>query len=63
MKSLKRIAIPRIDDILDTFSGGKFFSTLDLKIVYGQVRLAEEDKDKTAFNTGAGLKQFKVMPF
>ena len=55
--------LPRIDDTLDTLSGSKWFSTLDLKSGYWQVRVSEEDKEKTAFSFGEGLWQFKVMPF
>ena len=55
--------LPRIDDILDTLAGAKWFSTLDLKSGYWQVALHPEDKDKTAFSTGQGLWQFTVMPF
>lgn len=55
--------IPRIDETLDTLSGARFFSTLDLVSGYWQVPVAEEDKDKTAFITHRGLFRFNRMPF
>ena len=55
--------LPRIDDTLDSLSGTKWFSTLDLKSGYWQVEVNEEDKEKTAFSVGDGLWQFTVMPF
>lgn len=55
--------LPRIDDTLDMLTGVKWFSTLDLKSGYWQVELDPKDKEKTAFSTGKGLWQFKVMPF
>ncbi|KAK3108631.1 hypothetical protein FSP39_012081 [Pinctada imbricata] len=56
--------LPRIDDALDSLSGSKYFSTLDLKSGYWQVGLKEEDKEKTAFSfPGGGLWQFTVMAF
>ena len=55
--------LPRIDDTLESLSGAKWFSTLDLKSVYWQVELDGQDKEKTAFTTGNGLWQFRVMPF
>ncbi|GFW18442.1 hypothetical protein TNCV_1184701 [Trichonephila clavipes] len=55
--------LPRIDDTLDTLAGNTWSSTLDLKSGYWQVELHPEDKEKTAFTTGQGLWQFKVMPF
>ncbi|XP_043199138.1 uncharacterized protein LOC122368890, partial [Amphibalanus amphitrite] len=55
----------RIDDTLDALSGSKWFSTLDLKSGYHQVKMADQDKEKTAFCAGGGLQlwQFRVMPF
>jgi len=55
--------IPRIDDMLDRLSGNSWFSTLDLKSGYWQVKIRPEDKEKTAFSIGKGLWQFTVMPF
>ncbi|CAK1600010.1 unnamed protein product [Parnassius mnemosyne] len=55
--------LPRIDDTLDMLIGIKWFSTLDLKSGSWQVEINPKDKAKTAFSTGKGLWQFKVMPF
>ncbi len=56
--------LPRIDSTLDALSGSKWFSTLDLKSGYWQVKVATEDRPKTAFPIpGGGLWQFVTMPF
>ncbi|MBJ5510304.1 RNA-directed DNA polymerase, partial [Salmonella enterica subsp. enterica serovar Meleagridis] len=55
--------LPRIEDTLDRLSGAGWFSTLDLRSSYWQVSVYPEDKEKTAFTTGSGLWQFKIMPF
>ncbi|GBM54305.1 Retrovirus-related Pol polyprotein from transposon 297 [Araneus ventricosus] len=55
--------LPRIDDTLDALNGSQWFSTLDLKSGYWQFEIQPEYKEKTAFTTGQGLWQFKVMPF
>lgn len=55
--------LPRIDDILDQLSGNSWFSTLDLKSGYWQIKIRSEDREKTAFSIGSGLWQFTVMPF
>jgi hypothetical protein len=44
--------LPRIDDTLDTLSGAKWFSTVDLKSGYWQVDIHPDDKEKTTFSTG-----------
>ena len=55
--------LPRIDESLEALAGNKWFSTLDLRSGYWQVRLDSDDKEKTAFSTGLGLWHFNVMPF
>ena len=55
--------LPRIGDILDTLSGAKFFSTLDLAAGYWQIALHPETASKSAFITHRGLHEFVRMPF
>ncbi|GBL98850.1 Retrovirus-related Pol polyprotein from transposon 297 [Araneus ventricosus] len=55
--------LPQIDDTPDALNGSQWFTTLDLKSGYWQVEIRPEDREKTAFTTGQGLWQFKVMPF
>ena len=43
-------SFPHIDDILDTLSGSKFFTTLDLAIGDHQVEVLPKDREKTAFS-------------
>ena len=55
--------LPRIEDCLESLGGSKYFCTLDLASGYWQVKLAEKDREKTAFATHMGLFQWNVMPF
>jgi len=55
--------LPRIDGILDQLSGNTWFSTIDLKSGYWQIKINSSDREKTAFSIGNGLWQFTVMPF
>ena len=55
--------LPRIDSLMRMFEGSSYFSTMDLKSGYHQVRMAEKDREKTAFITPFGLYQSVVMPF
>ena len=57
-------ALPRIDELMDHFSGCKYFSSLDLRSGYYQVEIEETDKEKTAFTVGTnGFYEFIRMPF
>lgn len=47
--------LPRIADCLDALKGANWYSTIDLQSGYWQVKMAEQDKEKTAFVTSRGL--------
>ena len=55
--------IPRIQDILDTLSGKKWFSTLDMSKAYHQGYIAEEYRHLTAFSTPWTLLEWVRIPF
>ena len=57
-------SLPKIESILDSLIGAQIFSTLDLKVGYWQVEMAEECKAYTAFTCGPlGFYECDTMPF
>ncbi|GBG82280.1 hypothetical protein CBR_g34564 [Chara braunii] len=55
--------LPCIDDHLERLGDPKFFSKLDLKSGYHQLKIRQEDHYQTAFKTRYGHFEWLVMPF
>ena len=55
-------SLPNIADILDQLRGAINFSVFDLASGSHQIKMAPEDKWKTAFSTPAGHYEFNRMP-
>jgi hypothetical protein len=58
-----KYSLPRIDDLFDQLKGAKYYSKIDLRSGYYQLRIQHEDVPKTAFVTRYGQHEFTVMPF
>ena len=52
-----------IDDLFDQLKGAKYFSMIDLRPGYFQLKMRESDIPKTAFVTCYGQFEFTVMSF
>jgi hypothetical protein len=55
--------LPRINILFDQLAGAKFFSKVDLRSGYHQIKISLEDVPKTAFSTRYGLYEYLVMSF
>ena len=58
-----KFPIPVIDELLDELAHAKWFSVLDLRAGFNQIRLALGEEYKTAFQTHWGQFEYSVMSF
>ena len=63
-KALNKVSVknsyplPRIDDLFDRLAGVKYFSRIDLRLGYHQIRIAQGDEEKMACRTHYGSFEF-----
>ena len=60
--SCDKYPLPRIEDLFASLSGGKIFSTLDLKLAYKQLALSDDAK-KFTIATHKLLYRYNRLPF
>lgn len=57
-----KYSLPNIQQIMESTQGKKYFTVIDLKYGYFQMKLEKEDRYKTAFYFENRLYQWKRMP-
>ena len=58
-----RHPLPLVSEALDKPRRAKYFTKLDIKDAYHNIRIIEGDKWKTTFSTKLGTYEHLVMPF
>lgn len=54
--------LPRCDEMFDRLGEARYFSKMDLKTGFHQIRVRPEDIEKTAFKTKYGQFEYLVLP-
>ena len=55
--------LPRVDVLVDSTARHQLLSFMDTFSSYNQIRMHEDDQEKTSFVTSQGLFCYRVMPF
>ena len=56
--------LPRLQETMESLVGARFFSTMDLKSRFWQVKMLEKSQQYTAFTVGSmGIFEFLQMPY
>ena len=55
--------LPRVDVLVDFTTRHQVLSFMDVFSGYNQIRMHEDDQEKTSFVTSQGLFCYRVMPF
>jgi len=58
-----RHPLPLISEALDRLGGAKYFTKLDIKDAYHNIRIREGEEWKTTFSTKLRTYEYLVMPF
>ena len=58
-----KYSLPRIDELFDQLNGAQYFTKIDLRSGYHQVRVRATDVPLTTFRNRFGLYEFLVMSF
>jgi len=59
----RRTALPRMDELLDRMTGARYYTAIDLRSAYNQLRMDEASIPMTAFKTKWGLFEYTVLSF
>ena len=54
--------LPLMEELFDRVHGAKYFTSIDLRNGFHQIRIAPEDVEKTAFRTRYGSFEYLVLP-
>ena len=58
-----RFSMPRMDDIMGCLSGANYFTKINLKSIYHQIRIREGNECNISFKIKEFLYDWWVMPF